>query len=519
MKGTTAVVWTNGKAYFFKGSQYIRFDIANAQADDGYPLPIAGNWPGLEPFSDGIDAAVVWNNGKAYFFKGSQYIRYDIATDRADQAPLPILGNWRAAESYQEGIDAAVVWPNGKAYFFAGDHYFRFAIDASGQETLEDGPLPIKGNWPGVWSDGIDAVVAWNNGKGFIFRSSLYLTYDVATDRVESVDDAAVWVGLSPFYPRPTEPDSLIFTKWLRLGGVDYLGRPADDNFQPLPAPSSPSDPPPSRITQDGVGKFIHYENGSIFWKPSVGQHAVYGVIRKFWADHGWERNPELGYPISDDSPVGTSSKRFSDFENGVVMWFPGSPEAIKHEPLTQGDFASFSVDHIPGLLAKNVKPNLVPVVVPLPELSPYFPGFTLKSNVSDPALAPPGEVPLQDYSFDGWVVHNRNYHLKFSGSAVASNGDDIYMALLTVLDVELEVGHDPDLGMLANLRSGSIKTDVSPRAAALITADQVNELIKVKLATVIGEGIILFQNPQATNVLSIKVMPNGDLNVYLEPS
>jgi hypothetical protein len=88
-----AVVWNNGKAYFFKGSQYIRYDIAADRADVGYPVPIAGNWPGL--WSSNIDAAVRWTNGKAYLFKGSEYIRYDIATDRADAGyPAPIRRNW-----------------------------------------------------------------------------------------------------------------------------------------------------------------------------------------------------------------------------------------------------------------------------------------------------------------------------------------------------------------------------------------------------------------------------------------
>jgi hypothetical protein len=31
-----------------------------------------------------IDAVVKWNDKKAYFFKNSQYIRYDIAADEAD---------------------------------------------------------------------------------------------------------------------------------------------------------------------------------------------------------------------------------------------------------------------------------------------------------------------------------------------------------------------------------------------------------------------------------------------------
>ena len=42
-----AVVWPNGKAYFFRGNEYIRYDMAKDSADPGYPLPIVGMWPGL----------------------------------------------------------------------------------------------------------------------------------------------------------------------------------------------------------------------------------------------------------------------------------------------------------------------------------------------------------------------------------------------------------------------------------------------------------------------------------------
>ena len=43
-----------GKAYFIKGSQYLRYDIAADKVDAGYPKPIAGNWPGFWP--GGLDA-------------------------------------------------------------------------------------------------------------------------------------------------------------------------------------------------------------------------------------------------------------------------------------------------------------------------------------------------------------------------------------------------------------------------------------------------------------------------------
>ena len=42
-----AINWGNGKAYFFKGDQYIRYDIKADKADPGYPARITDNWPGL----------------------------------------------------------------------------------------------------------------------------------------------------------------------------------------------------------------------------------------------------------------------------------------------------------------------------------------------------------------------------------------------------------------------------------------------------------------------------------------
>jgi len=43
------VIWT--KAYFFKGTEYERFQLSNTAAldklDPGYPKPIMGYWPGV----------------------------------------------------------------------------------------------------------------------------------------------------------------------------------------------------------------------------------------------------------------------------------------------------------------------------------------------------------------------------------------------------------------------------------------------------------------------------------------
>jgi LGFP repeat-containing protein len=53
--------------------------------------------------------------------------------------------------------------------------------------------------------------------------------------------------------------------------------------------------------TPDGVGRFNHFQSGSIYWTPGTSAYEVHGLIRDLWASLGWERNPQLGYPISDE--------------------------------------------------------------------------------------------------------------------------------------------------------------------------------------------------------------------------
>lgn len=51
-------MWDNGKAYFFKGQDYARIDLSTKRKDDGYPWSISGHWPGL--WSSDIDAVTMW---------------------------------------------------------------------------------------------------------------------------------------------------------------------------------------------------------------------------------------------------------------------------------------------------------------------------------------------------------------------------------------------------------------------------------------------------------------------------
>ncbi len=99
-----------GKVYFFKGNQYIRYDITSDKMDSGYPKAIAGNWPLDSHFHSNLDAAST-NGELLYFHKGNRYQSVDLATGRPrPAAPEPVASH----------PDAAVHTGNGKILYFQG---------------------------------------------------------------------------------------------------------------------------------------------------------------------------------------------------------------------------------------------------------------------------------------------------------------------------------------------------------------------------------------------------------------
>jgi hypothetical protein len=117
-------------------------------------------------------------------------------------------------------------------------------------------------------------------------------------------------MGIGPKYHRlPFHKHSVIGAirdKWISFGGKSsFLGLPLTDEL----------------ATPDGVGRYNHFQGGSIYWTPSTGAHEVYGAIRDKWAELGWERS-WLGYPVTGevDFPEGG---RVSSFERGTIYWWP----------------------------------------------------------------------------------------------------------------------------------------------------------------------------------------------------
>ncbi|MFJ8085727.1 LGFP repeat-containing protein [Streptomyces sp. NPDC096205] len=96
-------------------------------------------------------------------------------------------------------------------------------------------------------------------------------------------------------------------------GSSGFLGYPATDE---LGCP-------------DGVGRFNHFEGGSIYWTPQTGSHEVHGAIRDKWASMGWE-TCYLGYPVSDE--MGPSpDQRVSRFQHGDIIWSPQAGAVDRH--------------------------------------------------------------------------------------------------------------------------------------------------------------------------------------------
>jgi hypothetical protein len=217
-----AVMWTNGKAYFFKGDQYVRYSVAEDWADADYPTKIKNNWPGL--WERDIGAAVMWNDGKAYFFKGDEFIAYTVSPE-GGAAPQKIKDHWPGL--WERGIDAAVMWDDGKAYFFKGDEYIGVTVATRAADPAKK----IKNDWPGLWERDIRAAIMWNNKKAYFFKGENYIRVSLSNRTADSG------------YPKPIKGNwpARPWT-WLPVSRRSAANKPTRKNFPARPSGPSASD-------------------------------------------------------------------------------------------------------------------------------------------------------------------------------------------------------------------------------------------------------------------------------------
>src|SRR5205814_734246 len=74
----------------------------------------------------------------------------------------------------------------------------------------------------------------------------------------------------------------------------------------------------------DGIGKYNHFQGGSIYWTPATGAWSIHGAIRDKWAALGWETS-FLGYPTTDETGAPDGVGRFNHFQGGSIYWSPAT--------------------------------------------------------------------------------------------------------------------------------------------------------------------------------------------------
>ncbi|GAB3357539.1 N-acetylmuramoyl-L-alanine amidase [Modestobacter lapidis] len=93
--------------------------------------------------------------------------------------------------------------------------------------------------------------------------------------------------------------------KWASLGWENsWLGYPITD----------------VAATPDGSGQFQHFQQGSLYWSPATGAHAVAGAVRDKWSTTGWEVG-YLGYPTTDQTPIRGGGAQYAHFQGGSIYW------------------------------------------------------------------------------------------------------------------------------------------------------------------------------------------------------
>ncbi|WP_155848420.1 L,D-transpeptidase family protein [Arthrobacter sp. 35W] len=124
--------------------------------------------------------------------------------------------------------------------------------------------------------------------------------------------------------PEP-DPESPIQAKYAQLGGA----------AGGLGAALGPAN---CGLAQGGCSQA--FEHGAIVWTPATGAHSVTGIIGTTWAASGFE-NGQLGYPATDEVCGLRDGGCYQMFQNGAILFSPGTGAAISAGPIRSSWAAS----------------------------------------------------------------------------------------------------------------------------------------------------------------------------------
>jgi hypothetical protein len=214
--GIDAAVEWGTKAYFFRGTQYIRVSITGptgpGSLDQGYPRNISGGWGWPDGFGvHGVSAALVdprdRNNGTFYFFSRGQFVKVTAQGPTGPgivTAPPQSDEGWFPYKTAAGRITGAVKWTEDTSYFFSGDQYATYhlaGLDINGDEMWGWGTRGHISDWhwpAGFGEGGIDDAIKWGEYV-YVFSEGRYI-------RVHIENNVGPGHEADAGYPRSNSP-------------------------------------------------------------------------------------------------------------------------------------------------------------------------------------------------------------------------------------------------------------------------------------------------------------------------
>lgn len=290
-----------------------------------------------------------------------------------------------------------------------------------------------------------------------------------------------------------------IADRWILLGGhKSVIGFPVTDE----------------QVTPDGIGRYNHFHNGSIYWKPTTGAHEVHGLVRAFWSSQGWERSSLYGYPISEETVALSSGNRFSDFEDGMIIWIPPDKEAVDAAPLSL-TVGGIALPLTSDAVLQRLSDALTNIVNNLP---PDPNNHILGGTMTSAPVFRSGLVT--DYACvttpPAWTgsVHNRRYMISCDFDVKLSVVPDIHVHL----DADIEIFFNKSVGskgaVLARIFEFWRTVQLPFVTSVFESAQQAGNVLDAKIKGIPPILLHDFSNDPG-HILSVKTMRDGTLNIY----
>jgi hypothetical protein len=201
------------------------------------------------------------------------------------------------------------------------------------------------------------------------------------------------------------------------------------------------------------------------------------------------------------------SRNRFGDFENGVVFWKRGATGAAPLAPWTlaaDGTKTQLGADEVIALARPVLERAL--------------------AGLADATLAGIGFTGTTAYAFDGLAVRNRRHRLRLTfmakRRAPGPFGSGVEQPTTAAAEVEIESAYESTQRRVKGFVVAWSPVSLPPDLTARPPLDR---QLHARLDPLLFTSFYLLEIPDTNAgrpiaLLAVKTMPNGDVNLYIEP-